>query len=372
LSNIVGSALGSYLTGFVLMDFLPLGYVTIVLTLAGLTLGIALMLKAELKKLTFVAAALGVFASALFVATASGPLFHLMYDKMMLKSTFSSRAFFVAIVETRSGVIGVTPDRTVFGGGIYDGRFNVSPLNDRNGIIRAYSLSYFHPDPKDVLMIGLSSGSWAQVIANHPQVERLTIIEINPGYLRLIRQFPEVASILQNPKVHIEIDDGRRWLVRNPDRKFDVIVMNTSYNWRSNMSNLLSVEFLQLVRRHLNPGGVHFYNTTDSTEALLTGVNVFPFGMRLMNFMAVSDTPLRLDADRWRDVLENYKIDDKPVFDLSQELSRRRLGEMLSITATMDRSAEIGFSLESANHIRARAAGVRVITDDNMGTEWLQ
>ena len=372
LSNIVGSALGSYLTGFVLMDFLPLGYVTIVLTLAGLTLGIALMLKAELKRLTFVAAALGVLASALFVATASGPLFHLMYDKMMLKSTFSSRAFFVAIVETRSGVIGVTPDRTVFGGGIYDGRFNVSPLNDRNGIIRAYSLSYFHPDPKDVLMIGLSSGSWAQVIANHPQVERLTIIEINPGYLRLIRQFPEVASILQNPKVHIEIDDGRRWLVRNPNRKFDVIVMNTSYNWRSNMSNLLSVEFLQLVRRHLNPGGVHFYNTTDSTEALLTGVNVLPFGMRLMNFMVVSDTPLRLDADRWRDVLENYKIDDKPVFDLSQELSRRRLGEMLSITATMDRSAEMGFSLESANHIRTRAAGVRVITDDNMGTEWLQ
>ena len=201
MSNIIGSALGSYLTGFVLMDLLPLGYVTIVLTLAGLGLGIALMLKAELKRLTFVAAALGVFASALLVAGASGPIFHLMYDKMVLKRNFSSQmgAFFVAVVETRSGVIGVTRDRTVFGGGIYDGRFSVSPLNDRNGIIRAYSLSYFHPDPKDVLMIGLSSGSWAQVIANHPQVERLTIIEINPGYLRLIRQVPEVASMLQNP-----------------------------------------------------------------------------------------------------------------------------------------------------------------------------
>jgi spermidine synthase len=178
--------------------------------------------------------------------------------------------------------------------------------------------------------------------------------------------------MLQNPKVHIEIDDGRRWLVRNPGRKFDAIVMNTSYNWRSNMSNLLSVEFLQLVRRHLNPGGVHFYNTTDSTEALLTGLSVFPFGMRLMNFMVVSDTPLRLDADRWRAVLASYKIDDKPLFDLSQELPRRRLDEMLSITATMDSSAEMGFSLESADHIRARAAGARVITDDNMGTEWPQ
>jgi spermidine synthase len=373
LSNIVGSALGSYLTGFVLMDFLPLGYVTIVLTLAGLGLGIALMLKAELKRRIFVAAALGVFASALFVAGASGPLFNRMYDKMVLKRNFSSpNPFFVALVETRSGVIGVTRDRTVFGGGIYDGRFNVSPLNDRNGIIRAYSLSYFHPDPKEVLMIGLSSGSWAQVIANHPQLEHLTIVEINPGYLRLIRQVPEVANVLQNPKVHIEIDDGRRWLVRNPDRKFDVIVMNTSYNWRSNMSNLLSVEFLQLVRQHLNPGGVHFYNTTDSTEALLTGLSVFPYGMRLLNFMVVSDTPLRLDADRWRNVLVNYKIDDKPLFDLSQELPRLRLGEMLSLTATMDSSADMGLSLESADHIRGRTAGVRVITDDNMGTEWLQ
>ncbi len=372
LSNIVGSALGSYLTGFVLMDFLPLGYVTIVLTLAGLGLGIVLMLKAELKRRTFVAAALGVFASALLVATASGPLFHLMYDKMVLKTSFSSRPFFVAIVETRSGVIGVTPDRTVFGGGIYDGRFSVSPINDRNGIIRAYSLSYFHPDPKNVLMIGLSSGSWAQVIANHPQLEHLTIVEINPGYLRLIRQVPEVASVLRNPKVHIEIDDGRRWLVRNPDRKFDVIVMNTSYNWRSNMSNLLSVEFLQLVRRHLSPGGVHFFNTTESTEALSTGLSVFPYGMRLMNFMVVSDTPLPLDVDRWRSVLANYKIDNQPMFDLSQELPRRRLNEMLSLTATMDSSAEMGFSVESASHIRARAAGVRIITDDNMGTEWLQ
>jgi SAM-dependent methyltransferase len=221
-------------------------------------------------------------------------------------------------------------------------------------------------------MIGLSSGSWAQVIANHPQVEHLTIVEINPGYLRLIQRVPEVASLLQNPKVRIDIDDGRRWLMRNPGRKFDVIVMNTSYSWRSNMSNLLSLEFLQLIRRHLNPGGVHFYNTTDSKEAMLTGVSAFPFGMRLANFMAVSDLPLQLDARRWLDVLVRYKIDGQPVFDLSQEQHRRRLLEVMAMATTMDRDIRAGFTLESAGHIRARAAGVRVITDDNMGTEWLQ
>lgn len=373
LSNIAGSALGSYLTGFVLMDILPLRYVSVMLTLLGLGLGAVLMVKARLERRSFIVAALGVFVAALFVVQTPEPLFRGMYEKMLFKNSYVPGARFSAVVETRSGVIAVTPTGTVFGGGIYDGCFNVSLVNDVNGIQRAFSLSYFDPNPKEVLMIGLSSGSWAQVIANHPQVEHLTIVEINPGYLRLIRQVPEVDSLLQNPKVHIDIDDGRRWLVRNPGRKFDVIVMNTSYNWRSNVSNLLSTEFLQLVRRHLNPGGVHFYNTTDSQEAMLTGVSVFPFGMRLANFMVVSDEPLQLDANRWLEVLSRYKIEGKPVFDLSQEQHRSRLQEVMAMVTTMDRNIRPGFfTLESADHIRARTASVRVITDDNMGTEWLQ
>jgi spermidine synthase len=371
LSNIAGSALGSYLTGFVLMDVLPFRSVSILLALLGLGLGIALMLKARLERRTFTISALAAFVAALLVAQASGPLFRGMYEKMLMKNRYVPAAQFGAVVENRSGVIAVTQTGTVFGGGIYDGRFNVSLVNDTNGIQRAFSLSYFHPDPKEVLMIGLSSGSWAQVIANHPQVEHLTIVEINPGYLQLIPHSPDVASLLQNSKVHIDIDDGRRWLLRNPERKFDAIVMNTSYHWRSHSSNLLSVEFLQLIRRHLNPGGVHFYNTTESKEAQLTGVSVFPFGLRLANFMAVSDTPLQLDAQRWFEVLQRYQIDGKPVFDLSQEQHRRRLLEVMAMTKTMNRDVP-GFTLESAEHIRASAAGARLITDDNMGTEWLQ
>src|SRR6202790_3638727 len=95
-------------------------------------------------------------------------------------------------------------------------------------------------------------------------------------------------------------------------------------------------------------------------------------GMRLANFMAASDTPLQLDERRWLDVLVRYKIDGQPVFDLSQEQHGRRLLEVMAMATTMDHDIRAGFTLESAGHIRARAAGVRVITDDNMGTEWLQ
>jgi spermidine synthase len=372
LSNIAGSALGSYLTGFVLMDLLPLRYVSVVLTLLGLILGVVLLLRAQLKRTTFILSAAGAFVGALFVVQAPEFLFHHMYEKMLLKKSYVSAAGFASVVETRSGVISVTTDGMVFGSGIYDGRFSVDLVNDANGIERPFALSYFHPNPREVLMIGLSSGSWAQVIANNPQVEHLTIVEINPGYLRLIQHNDMVASLLRNPKVHIDIDDGRRWLIRNGGRKFDAIVMNTTHHWRANSSNLLSVEFLQLIRQHLNPGGVHFYNTTGSDEVMATGVRVFPFGMRLVNFMVVSDTALQLDAQRWRDVLLQYRIDGKPVFDMSQEHDRRRLNEVLQLTATMDRALPTPFTLESADHIRARTSNARIITDDNMGTEWFQ
>jgi spermidine synthase len=375
LSNIVGSALGSYLTGSVLMDIFPLAHISVVLALIGLGLGAALILKAGLGWGQLLTSALGVCVGVLFVVQASGPLFHDMYQKLILRDAYSLGALggqISAVVENKSGVITVTRTSTVYGGGIYDGRFSLSLVGDTNGIQRPFSLSYFHPNPREVLMIGLSSGSWAQVIANHPQVEHLTIVEINPGYLRLIQRHPEVASLLRNPKVHIDIDDGRRWLVRNPERKFDAVVMNSSYSWRSNASNLLSTEFLRLVRQHLNPGGVHFYNATDSKEVMATGLSVFPFGMRVGSCMVVSDTPLQLDAKRWLDVLSDYRIDGKPVFDLSQEQDRRRLREVMAMATTIDRDVAGPVTLESADHIRARTGGARVITDDNMGAEWLR
>jgi spermidine synthase len=69
----------------------------------------------------------------------------------------------VRVVETRSGVITVDQSGAVFGNGMYDGRFNTDLTQDVNGILRPYALSLFHPAPHDVLMIGLSSGSWAPI-----------------------------------------------------------------------------------------------------------------------------------------------------------------------------------------------------------------
>ena len=166
--------------------------------------------------------------------------------------------------------------------------------HDRNLIVRAYSVAALHPEPRQVLMIGLAGGAWAQVVVNHPSVEKLTIVEINPGYREIIARHPEVASLLANPKVEIIIDDGRRWLRRNPDRRFDLIVSNTSQHWRAHATNLLSVEYLQIIKQHLLRGGVYYFNTTYHPAALKTAMTVFPHGVLVINFAAVSSGPVEV------------------------------------------------------------------------------
>src|ERR1700733_984922 len=128
----------------------------------------------------------------MLLVVASRPVLQTIYDRLLFKSQYP-KMHFEEIVEGRSGAIGVTPNGAVFGGGIYDGRFNVDLVYDVNAVARPYALGAFDPLPRRVLMIGLGSGSWAQVVANHPQLEELVVVEINPGYLKLIPRYPAVA-----------------------------------------------------------------------------------------------------------------------------------------------------------------------------------
>lgn len=365
LANIVGSAAGSYLVGFVLMDHLGVRGISALLLATSVTFALLLMVKggAHGRRIGLI----GIVAAVALLAS-TAPLYARLYDRLLFKQRY---AHFVHVVENRSGVVTVTDDGLVYGGGVYDGRFSTDLVHDVNGIYRAFVLSGLPRDPRDVLVVGLSSGSWAQVVVNHPTVRRVTIVEINPAYLRLIPQYPLVASLLRNPKVTIVVDDGRRWLIRHPDERFDLAVMNTSVHERANSSNVLSVEFLELVRKHLNPGGVHYFNATFSEEAFLGGVSVFRYGLRIANFLAVSDAPLALDRGLLEERLRTYTIDDMPVLDLHDAAHQRTLDALLTSIEKPRNLQRPGWdTYESGESLRRRLAGGRVITDDNMGSEW--
>ena len=362
LANIVGSATGSLVTGFLLMDRLSLIGIARLLVVSGFALSALLIALGRFPRAWAARVYAGLAVAVLVALWSSGTLYDRVYERLVLKNEWDGTQRFAQIIENKSGVITVTQDGTVYGGGGYDGVLNTTlQENERNGIVRAYIVGALHPAPHDVLMVGLSGGAWTQVVAHLPGVERMTVIEINPGYLEVVRTHAEVSSLLANPKITIAIDDGRRWLHRNPGRRFDMIVMNTTLHWRGHATNILSMEFMALVREHLNPGGVFYFNTTDSLDVQLTAAHVFPHLLRVANFIAASDSPkFDFDRERWKHLLQSMTMDGKPVLDPSSPGDRKLYEELAGFIDIAPRAAVLQFYEQIAGDV----------TDDNMRVEW--
>jgi hypothetical protein len=243
----------------------------------------------------------------------------------------------------------------VYGGNVYDGIASVNVDTNRNRLDRLYIVALAHPAPKRLLFVGLSAGAWVRAAQGFPDVESIDVVEINPGYVDLIRQYPQLAPLLKDPRLHLHIDDGRRWLRRNPDARFDVIIQNTTFHWRANVGNMLSFEYFSELKQHLNPGGIAITNTTGSFDVLATARAVFPYAYRYVNFVYVSDRPLVIDASR----LGRIERPDGKLFGPAGAADN----SVAALLATA--------RLEPVDEflIRRQATG-QVITDDNLLSEY--
>ena len=363
LFNIIGATGGSLLTGFVLLDIMPLEGVASAVAAAGAIAALLAFLVSGASTPVRVGGALAGAGLAVLAIAAGGFLFGGFLENLQYEKEYPREQRFKSVLQNRHGIITID-DATrpgdadiVYGGGIYDGRYSIDPLSP-NGIHRCYMVAALHPEPTDVLEIGLSSGSWAAALLRHEAVKSMEVVEINPGYLEAMAVYPEHKELLKNPRVNIHIDDGRRWLGLQPDdKKFDFILMNTTFHWRSHATNLLSTDFLELCKRHLKPGGAIFYNTTGSDEVVRTAAEVFEHVTMVGNFVAASDRPFDIHGEARREQLLRYKDPDgQPSFLRTPEF-RAELDELVAMELP-----ELGPEM--------RASDFRVITDDNMACEF--
>lgn len=286
--NIMGSTLGPILTGFVLLDYFSAGAMFLVLGAAGLILGC--VVAAWLSPRWLMIGPVIVACAAILIDRSDHSL-------VLALAGDPSAGQIVQVVENRHGILHVVHDGgtgdIVYGGNVYDGRTNLDLVANSNRIDRVYLLSALHPEPKRILVIGLSIGAWTRVLAQLPTVERIDVVEINPGYLQLIQHYPEISKILRDRRIHVHIDDGRRWLRRHAESRFDLIVMNTTFHWRAYSTNLLAADFLAMARQHLEPRGLLAYNTTGSPDALFTATQTFRHAYRWGNFVYAADWDFR-------------------------------------------------------------------------------
>jgi spermidine synthase len=141
--------------------------------------------------------------------------------------------------------------------------------------------------PRKVLVIGCGAGVTAGAVSVDPAVEHETIAEIEPLVPRVVSTYfsEHNFDVVRNPKVHVRIDDARHF-VETTSEKFDAVTSDPLDPWVKGAAMLYTAEFFELVKRHLNSGGVvtlfvqlYESNTEAVKSEIGTFLEVFPNGV---------------------------------------------------------------------------------------------
>lgn len=352
--NVLGATLGPAITGFGLLGIFGTQQSMILCAGASAALGLACLLRMYPPSRI----ALPIVAvTALTASLMSLP------EALIRGISGSSQTIPKRIIETRQGIIasfeGGKNGDTITGGNVYDGTTNLDPHVNSNRLDRLLVLPTLHQSPRRVLIIGLSVGTWLKLTTSFPGVESIDVLEINPGYLDLIADYPAQASALRDPRVRIHIDDARRWLRTRPrGEAYDLVIMNTTYHWRAFTTNLLSLEFLGELKERMAPDAILTYNATGSPDVLHTAAKAFTHVWRFDSFVICSERDMvtaRNPAQQEK-ILRALTMDGKPYYEPSDQASIKRL---------------LRTAFESPQDV-AVAAGrpMTTVSDNNLATEY--
>ncbi|MFI5615893.1 polyamine aminopropyltransferase [Streptomyces sp. NPDC051567] len=187
-----------------------------------------------------------------------------------------------------------------------DGRLRVSGYDEYR-----YHEALVHPamsgPHQRVLVLGGGDGLAAREVLRYPDVASVTVVELDPGVVRLARTDPMLSAlngrVYEDPRLGVVTEDAFGWLRRPATRdRFDVIVSDLPDPGITPSTKLYSQEFYGLAVRALRPGGriavhagppvtrPHTYWTVESTLRS-AGLRTAPYsaGGRLSGFAAGPD-----------------------------------------------------------------------------------
>ncbi|HEX4278747.1 MAG TPA: fused MFS/spermidine synthase [Bryobacteraceae bacterium] len=231
-----------------------------------------------------------------------------------------------------------------------------------------------HPAPKSVLVVGFGAGVTAGSFVPYPEVSSIVICELEPSIPPASDEFfgKENNHVLRDRRTRVVYDDARHYILTAPG-KFDVITTDPIHPWVKGTSTLYSKEYYELVRRHLNPGGVvaqwlPIYESDEETikTELATFFSVFPTATVWSNY---------LNGDGYDLVL--LGAPDTPPIDVNALQQRLSEAGYAQVSASL---AETGFhsAVDLLSTYAGRAidlapmlAGAQINDDLNMRLQYL-
>jgi spermidine synthase len=227
---------------------------------------------------------------------------------------------------------------------------------------------------RSYLVIGLGAGVTAGAVAIDPRAERVVVAEIEPLARDAAGEYfrAENFAVVDNPIVEIRIDDGRHYLATT-DATFDAITSDPLDPWVKGAAALYTREFWQLVRAHLNPGGVvtvfvQLYETTDAAvkSEVASFFEVFSNGVVFANTAQGMGYDLVL-LGRAGDVPIDVQGIERRLATIEYERVRRSLGDV-GFRSAVDL---FGTYVGDASNLAEWLKDARLNTDRNLRLQYL-
>jgi spermidine synthase len=132
---------------------------------------------------------------------------------------------------------------------------STQPGDTANQMLLGHIPMLLHPAPQDVFVLGLGTGMTASATARYP-VKTIDIVEAEPAGVQAARFFDDYTDrVLDDPRVHLIIGDGRNRLLADP-KQYDVVISDPSDLWVAGIGSLATFEYYRTVASRLRPDGV--------------------------------------------------------------------------------------------------------------------
>ena len=286
-ANTVGAILGAVGFSIVLIPWVGTQGSQQALIALSLAAGLILFYKSGLRGSGyFGVAGATLIAIFLFATVSEVPWLAIAYGRRMSIQTAPGKPLYIG--EGRNSSVVVS---RLDGGQIYfhvSGKVEAStePYDMRLQRMLGHIPALIHEKPKSVLVVGFGAGVTAGTFVVHPEVENITICEIEPLIPQASSRYfaTENHNVFHDRRTRMVYDDARHFILTT-NEKFDIITSDPIHPWVKGTATLYSKEYFELVKRHLNPGGVitqwvPLYESDFETvkSELATFFDVFPNG----------------------------------------------------------------------------------------------
>jgi len=343
-SNTLGAIFGSLLMGFLILPQLGSQKSLTLTATLNLLLAVALFLKGSYLTVPARRALAGIFAGIVIFINFAMP--GDLLDRFFMRDSAGQRnlrtlLYFeegltdtVAVFEDNYGMLDPNAKRLITNG---------ISMSASNVTASRYMKLFAHvpilllDDPKEVLVVCFGTGQTTGAAGIHPKVQSVDSLELSSSVIRAGKVFAsENHDVLNNPKVHIVLNDGRNHLLTTK-KQYDVITSEPPPPRTAFTVNLYTREYYELTKKRLRPGGIvaqwiplHSQGETEVAMHFKTFLSVFPHAIAWMSvaneiLIIGSDQPIKLDFEklkqRMQDPVVQKALDDIEIPDVYSFLS---------------------------------------------------